>query len=66
MANLKMAAQNYCKNTDIFLIVDGDDELLGRQVLKLFNSIFQSKKAWFVYTNFLNINGGVGYSRAYP
>ena len=66
MPNLRMAAKQYCKPKDIYLIVDGDDELLGRQVLKLFNAGFQKNDAWFVYTNFLNIKGNVGYSRPFP
>lgn len=41
MSNLRSAARNHCKPEEIFLIVDGDDELLGKQVLKLFNSVFQ-------------------------
>ena len=48
------------------MIVDGDDELLGRQVLKLFSMAFQEYNAWFVYTNFLNIRGNIGYSRPFP
>lgn len=35
------------------MIVDGDDELVGRQVLKLFNAVFQKEDAWFVYSNFI-------------
>ena len=66
MPNLRRAAKELCRPQDIFLIVDGDDELLGRQVLKLFNAIFQSKKSWFVYSNFLTIRGSVGYSRPFP
>jgi hypothetical protein len=41
MHNVRFAANNYCKPNDIFMIVDGDDELVGRQVLKLFNANFQ-------------------------
>ena len=66
MPNLRMAAKEYCQPKDIFLIVDGDDELLGRQVLKLFNSVFQKDKVCFAYSNFLTIRGGVGYSRPFP
>lgn len=64
MANLRRAAKEFCKPTDIFMVVDGDDELLGRQVLKLFNSVFQKEKVWFVYSNFM-VNIGVGYSRPF-
>jgi glycosyltransferase involved in cell wall biosynthesis len=66
MPNLRWAANYFCRPNDIFMIVDGDDELLGRQVLKLFNSVFQSKGVWFMYTNFLGSNGKMGYSRPYP
>jgi hypothetical protein len=41
MPNLRTAAKQHCKPEEIFLIVDGDDELLGKQVLKLFNAVFQ-------------------------
>lgn len=47
------------------MIVDGDDELLGRQVLKHFNYLFQSKDIWVAYTNFISIRGSIGYSRPY-
>lgn len=66
MPNLRNAAKNYCKPEEIFLIVDGDDELLGKHVLKLFNAVFQEKKLWFVYSNFLSTSGGVGFSRPFP
>ena len=38
---------------------------MGRQVLKLFNSVFQEKGVWYMYTNFLGSIGKVGYSRPY-
>ena len=53
MHNLRVAANTYCQPQDIFIVVDGDDELIGRQVFKLFNAMFQSTGAWFVYSNFL-------------
>lgn len=47
------------------MIVDGDDELLGKQVFKFFNAVFQSKKLWLAYTNFITSRGSLGYSRAF-
>lgn len=41
MHNLRTAARQHCKPEEIFMVVDGDDELIGRQVLKLFNAHFQ-------------------------
>ena len=66
MPNLRMAARTKCKPNEIFMIVDGDDELIGRQVLKLFNAVFQEKKVWYAYSNFLGSNRKIGYSRPYP
>lgn len=48
------------------MIVDGDDELIGRQVLKLYNAVFQRDKVWFMYTNFVTPRGNVGFSRPLP
>ena len=45
------------------MIVDGDDELVGRQVLKFFNSQFQEKDLWFMYTNSMTHLGSIGFSR---
>ena len=49
------------------MIVDGDDELIGRQVLKVFNAAFQKEKAWFVYSNFIISKSlTAGYSKPVP
>ena len=63
--NVREAARTFCKPEDILIVVDGDDELLGRQVLKLFNAVYSEKGVWFMYTNFLGSIGRVGYSRPY-
>ena len=65
LSSIRNASKNYCKGEDIIVVVDGDDELLGRQVLKLFNAVFQEKGVWYMYTNFLGSIGKVGYSRPY-
>jgi len=41
MVNLRAAAKDYCSEESVMIIVDGDDQLVGRQVFKLFNSVFQ-------------------------
>lgn len=66
MHNLRTAALNYCQPQDIFMVIDGDDELIGRQVFKVFNAVFQQSGAWFVYSNFLTANNYVGFSRIVP
>lgn len=44
----------YCKSGSIMFPFDGDDNLIGRQVFKLLNAIYQKRKASFVYLNFLS------------
>ena len=50
----------------MFIIVDGDDLLIGRQVFKLFSAVMQQKNYWVMWTNFLSPKGAIGYSRDYP
>ena len=66
MPNVLYAAKTFCNPDDIFIVLDGDDELLGKQVLKLFNSVFQKDKIWLMYANFMTSSGSLGYSRPYP
>ena len=62
--NLQNAAHNYCHPKDIFLILDGDDELVGSQVFKLFNSRYQIKDNWIVYTSFFTSKLSYGNSQS--
>lgn len=48
------------------MVVDGDDYLIGKQILKLYNALFQSKDEWLIYTNFITTRGTMGYSRPFP
>lgn len=66
LLNILDAAQNFCNQNDIFMVIDGDDYLLGKYVFKLFNAAFSSRDAWVVYSNFLNPENKIGYSRRYP
>lgn len=66
MVNVLDAGYNFCKPEDIFMIIDGDDYLLGKYVFKLFNAAYSSSDSWIVYSNFLSIQGKIGFSRRYP
>ena len=50
--------------------VDGDDELIGRNVLKIFNAAYQQHKAGAIYSNFFKYNQGFfvfqGFTSEYP
>lgn len=47
-------AFNYCKDDEIQVIIDGDDQLIGRQVFKLINAEFQNKDIWIMNTFYIN------------
>ncbi len=64
--NIRKAAVEHCQPEEIVAVVDGDDELIGRQVLKVFNAVYQETGAWVVYSSFLTQEGQLGYSRPYP
>jgi hypothetical protein len=66
LANILDAAHNFCKPEEIFMVVDGDDYLLGKLVFKLFNYGFSDPHTWVVYSNFLSTTDLVGFSRSYP
>jgi hypothetical protein len=48
------------------MVVDGSDELIGKQVLKLFNAQMQKYDLLVAYSNSLMMPGMVGYSYPYP
>ena len=66
LPNQLEAARDFCQPEELMLILDGDDFLLGRQVLKLFNAVFSSSGVWIAYSNFLTLGGRAGFSREYP
>jgi hypothetical protein len=70
MANIYHAVYDYCRSGEILAIVDGDDELIGRQVLKLFNAAYHRTKAFAIYSNHIeskkDIFLQIGISKPYP
>lgn len=51
--NILNAAFNYCHEDDIQMLIDGDDELIGREVFSLFNALYQdNKNVWMIYSSY--------------
>jgi hypothetical protein len=59
--NIRNMIHNNCKKGEYGLIIDGDDELIGRQVFKLYNANYQRNNSLFVYANFVRsrVNNGL-------
>lgn len=53
--NIYHGIHSYCPDGEIVGLIDGDDSLLGRKVLQLYNAVYQSKRTALVYSNFLKI-----------
>jgi len=51
--NIYKAATEYCDQDDILALVDGDDELLGVNVFKVFNSVYTRKGLEVLYSNII-------------
>lgn len=64
MSNIYEAITNKCKSGEIVMLLDGDDSFLGRQVMSLFNAVYQQNKAGLVYSTYFvitsNCRGGTG------
>ena len=48
------AATKHCKEEDIYMIIDGDDGIVGTQTLKLYNHIYQTTDSWVAYGNLMH------------
>lgn len=51
MSNIYYGLHKYCDYNQIFYILDGDDEIVGTQVFKLYNSLYQQKKSYMLYSS---------------
>ncbi len=50
MASIFYGSQKICKLGEIQYVVDGDDELVGRQVFKVINALYQKDKWMTIYS----------------
>lgn len=71
--NIYYITHKYCDYNQLAYIVDGDDELIGTQVLRLFNTMYQRHKLYVLYSNWLGYDFyypktplSVGVSQAFP
>ena len=53
-------AETHCKENEIVMFADSSDYFIGKEVLKLFNGVYEDKKYVFAYTNFLDANNQIG------
>ena len=51
LENTYYAIKNICSDDSIVLVLDGDDEILGRNTFKTFNREHQRLKGGWIYTN---------------
>ena len=53
--NIVHAAFSYCKEDDVQVLLDGDDEIIGKQILKDFNAIYQKdNQIWLAYSTYIS------------
>lgn len=53
LASMHIWIKTYCQKDDIVLVIDSEDRLIGRQALKVLNSVYQKEDVWYVYSNYL-------------
>ena len=52
--NILNAGFNHCMQNSIEVIVDGDDQLIGKQVFQLINAEYQTNDLWVMYNFYKN------------
>ena len=55
-----MSIRNHCGEGDVVIDVDADDALVGSQVFKLVNALYQQHDKWFIYSNYINYYSSYG------
>jgi hypothetical protein len=70
LENIYNAVMNSCSEDSIVLNLDGDDEFIGKNVLKIFNANYQRTNAGVIYSNYLRVKAGdrieLGLTKYYP
>jgi hypothetical protein len=69
MQNIYQAVHNHCKDGEIVVMLDGDDSLVGVNVLGLLNALYQKERPAVLWANFVSIFNNnqvaMGFSRDY-
>lgn len=52
--NILNSAFNFCSKDSIQIIIDGNDQLIGKQVFKAINAQYQAHDLWVLYTFYKN------------
>lgn len=53
LGNMNFWIRKYCKNDDIVVVIDADDKIIGRQALKIVNSVYRASNVWYAYSKFI-------------
>lgn len=65
LENILAASRTHCPKDSISLNIVGNAELIGKNVLKMFNVIYQTNKISIAYSNFYHYNQGGPIIRGY-
>ena len=60
MENIYYTVHNICSEDSISMIMDGDDEFVGKNALKIFNVGYIRNKGGVIYSNFYFYNQDKG------
>jgi hypothetical protein len=66
LENILSASKEYCQKDSISLNLVGNVELIGRNVFKTFNAVYQSNKIGMAYSNFYHYNDSTEKSLKVP
>ena len=73
LENIYYGVHKYCDYSQMSFIIDGDDEIVGTQVFKLYNALYQQKRLYVIWSNYFSYDSKnstepivLGLSEEYP
>lgn len=61
--NIKNAGDNYCKTGEVLVLIDGDDQVVGVNALKILNIGYVKHNKWIVYSSYFSTSLTYGGSK---
>ncbi len=69
MSNIYKAVYGHCKKGQLLMVIDGDDELVGKYVFKFINAAYHRMKSLAIYTSHIQskreVLFDIGISKSY-
>jgi hypothetical protein len=53
LGNIHMHGKNYCRENDIIIVMQSEDNLIGTQNFQILNSVYQNSNYLYIFSRYL-------------